>query len=193
MDMFFTLPSPHRRNKLDPLLRKWASKGISCYLFPQAPTAARAPVKPRPNNFYQLRRPITLCASGPRRKEQWPHMRLSQTCLWVSGSLRQRRGSTSGCCGVRGTESNSPGSCSCWQKPFWRRCYFCHYPYHSLAWGQTIGREHSLTHQLKIGLKIYWAWPRPSDSPTASSSHQEASISLLSLSIRRKTEWKPQL
>ena len=23
----------------------------------------------------------TLCAPGPRRKEQWPHKRLSQTCL----------------------------------------------------------------------------------------------------------------
>ena len=25
------------------------------------------------------------CAPGPRRKEQWPHRRLSRTCLWVSG------------------------------------------------------------------------------------------------------------
>ena len=27
----------------------------------------------------------------------------------------------------------------------------------------TKGREHSSTHQQKIGLKIYWAWPRPSE------------------------------
>ena len=27
----------------------------------------------------------TLCAPGPRRKEQWPHKRLSQACPWVSG------------------------------------------------------------------------------------------------------------
>ena len=31
----------------------------------------------------------TLCAPGPRRKDQWPHKRLSQTCLWVFGSLWQ--------------------------------------------------------------------------------------------------------
>ena len=47
-----------------------------------------------------------------------------------------------------------------------------------------------------MGLKIYWAWPHPSEqdsvSPSVSLSHQEASISLLSLSLRRHTEWKPQ-
>ena len=43
----------------------------------------------------------------------------------------------------------------CFHKPFWRR-----WAYHSLASGQTTGREHSPTHQLKIGLKIYWAWPQ---------------------------------
>ena len=26
----------------------------------------------------------TLCTPGPRRKEQWPHKRLTQTCPWVS-------------------------------------------------------------------------------------------------------------
>ena len=29
----------------------------------------------------------TLCSPGPRRKEQWLHKRLSQTCLWVPRSL----------------------------------------------------------------------------------------------------------
>ena len=29
----------------------------------------------------------TLCTPGPRRKEQWPHKRLTQTSLWVSRSL----------------------------------------------------------------------------------------------------------
>ena len=66
------------------------------------------------------------------------------------------------------------------------------YSYHSLASGQTTGREHSSTHQQKIGLKIYRAWPRPSeqdpDSLTTSPSHQEASTGPLSLSIRRQTE-----
>ena len=47
---------------------------------------------------------------------------------------------------------------------------------------QITGREHSPTHQQKIGMKIYRTWPRSSD-PVSSSvplSHQEASISLLS-------------
>ena len=35
---------------------------------------------------------VTLFAPGPRRKEQWPHKRLIQTCAWVSGSLRWRHG-----------------------------------------------------------------------------------------------------
>ena len=49
-----------------------------------------------------------------------------------------------------------------------------------------MGREHSSIHQQKIGLKIYWACPHPSEqdpvSPTVSLFHQEASIILLSLS-----------
>ena len=43
---------------------------------------------------------------------------------------------------------------------------------------------------------IYWAWPHPSEQhpvfPSVSLSHQEASIRLLSLSIRGQTEGKPQ-
>ena len=80
--------------------------------------------------------------------------------------------------------------------PFEESHHYRHYPYHSLVSGQTTGREHSPTHQQKIGLKIYWAWPRPSeqdpDSPTDNPSC-EAFTSLLSLSIRGQTEWKPQL
>ena len=71
-----------------------------------------------------------------------------------------------------------------------------HYPNHSWASGQTTGKEHSLTHQQTRGLKIYWAWPCSPELgpvlPTASASHQEASSSLLSSSIRGPKEWKPQ-
>ena len=60
----------------------------------------------------------------------------------------------------------------------------------------TTGREHSPAHLHKIGLKFSWAWPHPSEYdpvfPTVSLSHQEASISLLSLFIRGQIEWKPQ-
>ena len=51
----------------------------------------------------------TLCPPEPRRKEQGPHRRLSQTCLWMSRSLQWKRGSTVACHGVRDTEYNSPG------------------------------------------------------------------------------------
>ena len=101
----------------------------------------------------------------------------SLVVVWVYSGLTQ----------VRGIEYNSAGI-----SPF--EGGYCYYPYHSLALGQTTEREHSPAHQHKIGLKIYWAWPHPSeqaDFPIASPSHQEASTSLLSLSIRGQTEWKP--
>ena len=70
-----------------------------------------------------------------------------------------------------------------------------HYLHHSLVSGQT-GKKHSPIHQQRIGLKIYWTWPHPSEqdpvSPTVSLFQQEVSINLLSLSLRGQTEWKPQ-
>ena len=84
-------------------------------------------------------------------------------------------------------------------KSFWRKWPYHGYsqcPYHSLASGQTAGREHSPEHQQKMGLKIYWTWPCPSEQdpifPTVSFSLQEASTGLLFLSIRGQTEWKPR-
>ena len=41
----------------------------------------------------------TLCVPVPRRKEQWPHKRLTQTCLWVFRSLWQKHGSVAACWG----------------------------------------------------------------------------------------------
>ena len=71
-----------------------------------------------------------------------------------------------------------------------------HYLHHSLAPGQLTGREQSPALEQKIGLKIYWAWPCPSEqdpvSFSVSLSHQEASMSLLSFSIRGQIDWKPQ-
>ena len=40
------------------------------------------------------------CAPGPRRKEQGPHKRLTQTCPGLPGSLWQRGGSAGACCRV---------------------------------------------------------------------------------------------
>ena len=134
----------------------------------------------------------TLCVPGSRRMEQWPHKRLTQTCLGVSWSLQQRCGPVVACCRVWGTE----GSSAC-MGPFEEGCHYLHYLHHSFASSQTTEREHSPAHQQKIGLKIYWAWPCPSKqdpvSPSVSFSPQEASISLLSLSIRGHKKWKPQL
>ena len=52
------------------------------------------------------------------------------------------------------------------------------------------------SHKQKIALKIYWAWPSPSEQDpvtlSVSLSHQEASESLLSSSIRGQTDWKLQ-
>ena len=93
----------------------------------------------------------TLCTPGPRRKEQWPHKRLTQTCPWVSRSVQQRRGSAVACCRVRGTECSS----AC-MGPFEGGRLYLNQLHHSLVSDQTTGREHSPAHQQKIGLKIYW-------------------------------------
>ena len=76
-----------------------------------------------------------------------------------------------------------------WYKYFWRELLL---PLSVFCLRLAAGREHSPTHQQKIGLKIYWAWPCPSeqepDSPIASLHPQEASRSLLSLSIRGRQD-----
>ena len=124
-------------------------------------------------------------------KEQWNSTRLTQTCSWVSRSLQQRRGLAGAYCRFGGAECSS--ECMGF---FEGGCHYPHYLHDSLASGQIIGREHCPTHQQKNWLKTYWTWPHPSEqdpvSPSVSLSHQEASISLLSFSIRGQIEWKPQ-
>ena len=89
---------------------------------------------------------------------------------------------TVACCRAGATECGS----AC-MGPFEGGHHYLLYLHHSLASGQTTGREHSPAHQQKIGLKIK-AQPRPSEqdpvSPTVSVSHQETPISLLSLPVR---------
>ena len=48
-----------------------------------------------------------LCTPRPRRKEQWPHKRPTQTSLWMSKSLWWRHGSVVARCRVRSTECSS--------------------------------------------------------------------------------------
>ena len=59
---------------------------------------------------------------------------------------------------VEGTECSS--ACV---GPFEGGLHYLHYLHCSLASSQTTGRKPSPTHQEKTGLKIYWAWPCPSE------------------------------
>ena len=86
----------------------------------------------------------TLWAPGPKRKEQWPYKRLTQTCLWVPRSLQGRHGSVVACCRVGVTECSS--ACV---GPFEGGRHFLHYLHHSLVSDQTTGREHRAAHQQK--------------------------------------------
>ena len=73
--------------------------------------------------------------------------------------------------------------------------HYLHYLHHSLVSGQATGREQSPTHQQKNWIKdlLSMALPvRTDPAPTVSPSHQEASISLSSFSIRGQTDWTPQ-
>ena len=96
----------------------------------------------------------------------WERLTEGETgsCPWVSRSLWWRHGLVVACCMVGGTECSS--ACM-W--PFEGGCHYLHHLHHSLASGQITGREISPTHQQKIGLKIYWAWPCPSEQDLSSS------------------------
>ena len=66
----------------------------------------------------------------------------------------------------------------------------------TILWSQVKLQGGNTALQQNIGFNIYWAWPHPSEQdpvfPTVSLSHQEASISLFFLSVRRQREWKSQ-
>ena len=115
--------------------------------------------------------------------EQWPHKRLTQTCLWVCRSLQQRCGLAVAC--YRATECGSA-----WRGPFEGGRHYVHYLHHSLVSDRTTGREHSLTHQQKIGLMIYWAWPHPSEQDCFphSQSFPSGSFHKLLILIRQRVE-----
>ena len=79
--------------------------------------------------------------------------------------------------------------------PFERGLHYIHCLHHSLASDQITGKEHSPALQQKNWIKdlLSMAPPirtRPS-FPSVSLSQQEASVSLLSFSIRGQTDWKP--
>ena len=83
----------------------------------------------------------TLCALGPRRKGQWPHKRVSQTCPWVSRSLGWRHG-------WRWPAARLGRWVQQWGTgPFEGGHHYLHYFHHSLVSGQTRGKEQSPAHQ----------------------------------------------
>ena len=104
------------------------------------------------DRFYILR---LLCTLGPRRKEQWPHKRLTQTCPWVSRSLLQRRGSAVACCRGRGAECSS----ACLGPFEGVSIIFINSTIVSPQVKQQGGTQPRLS--TETGLKICWTWPRP--------------------------------
>ena len=74
----------------------------------------------------------TLCAPGPRGREQWFNKRLIQICPWVSRSFQQRCGSAVACCRVGVTEYGTV----C-MRLFEGERHYLHYLHHSLASVQT--------------------------------------------------------
>ena len=132
----------------------------------------------------------TLCSPGARRKEQRPHKRPCQTCLWVSRSLSQRHGSTVACCTVGALNTIVHAQILLKEVTII-------YITPTRIWPQVKYREGTqllnspatenwIKDLLNMALSIR---TRPS-FPSVSLSHQEASISLLSLSIRGQKEWK---
>ena len=93
----------------------------------------------------QEKREVTPQKTGPDLPVS---VQESSGVAWVSSGLLQGWGSKcdSACTG-----------------PFEGAHHYLHYFHHSLVPGQITGREQSPTHQQKIGLKIYWAWPPPSE------------------------------
>ena len=136
-----------------------------------------------------------LCTWGPRRKEQWPHKRLSQTRLWESGDLWQRYGLAVDCCGVRGTDYNSPGrAVACWRKSSWRRIPLLPLPLPESGLGPNY-REGTQPHTAAekwIKDLLSMALPIKQDQFTYSQPVLPTSKLPQASSIRGQTEWKPQ-
>ena len=84
----------------------------------------------------------------------------------------------------------------CVHKAFWRRSPSSSLPLPNFGLRMNIREGTQPCPSTENWIKDYWAWPCPSEqnpvSLSVSLSHQEASISLLSLSLRGQTEWKPQ-
>ena len=124
----------------------------------------------------------TSCTTGPRRKEQWPHKRLTQTCPWVPRSPWQRLGSAV-------ATGSGHWVQQCMYGTFWRRSPVSSLPPPEFG-VRSNNREGTQTcpsteNWIKELLRMTSPIRKDLVSPTVSLSHQEASISLLSIPIRR--------
>ena len=124
------------------------------------------------------------------------HKRLHQTCPCVFGTLLGRRGSPVACPVARALAAAALGGAACWSKSCLRRSPLalpwsleC---YHGTAdcrtgppWAQLQGGVTAPTHQQKVGLKMYLAWPSSGKEPACECKRQETQVQ----SPRRK--WQP--
>ena len=96
-----------------------------------------------------------------RRKEQWPHKRLSQTCLWLSRSLGGGVGLQRPAVGCRTLNTSVLGVVVCWYKSFWGLRWWKCLPtmqetrVRSLGWEDTLEKEMA-THSSILVWKIPW-------------------------------------
>ena len=77
----------------------------------------------------------TLCAPGSRKKEQWPHKRLSQTCLWVSRISGRDVGQQWPAAGSRALNTTVQGAVAAGISHFEGGHHYSHYPY--IVWPQV--------------------------------------------------------
>ena len=130
----------------------------------------------------------TLCTAEPRRKEQWPHKRLTRTCPGMSRSLQWR-------CGLRWPAAGSGALSAAVHAWDLLKEVAITFITSTIVWPQVRQQGGNIALPINKKLKIYWAWPHPSEqdpvSPTVSLSHQETSISLF-LPVRGQTKGKPQ-
>ena len=109
----------------------------------------------------------TLCIPGPRRKEQWPHKRLTQTCLWMPRSLQERSELGVACCSVEGSRGG---------------IHYLKYLHHILVsvdgwscvpsllftWGQTmvkVIKTMATSFKRSLGMYCYTQGPQPCNRP----------------------------
>ena len=126
------------------------------------------------------------CVPGSRRKEELPHRRLACGCQGISSE---------GIDGWWPAAGLRAGTIQAWALSKEVTIIFITST-PSLPRPQVNNREGRQLHSsTEIWLKIYKAWPCPSEQdpvcPSVILSYQEVFIRLLSFSIRGQTDWKP--